>query len=144
MGVIIQHYHADNDRLADNGFMNAFKQQQQTISFCGVNAHFQNGIAEKRIRYLHEQAHTMLLHAKSRWPKVVSVHLWPYALRSANQLRQVTPDKKDGTSPLERFSGAELAANLKDCHTPLCPVYALDSSLANGNSIPKWDNICRL
>jgi hypothetical protein len=54
MGVRIQHYHADNGRFADNGFMNAVKQQQQTISFCGVNAHFQNVIAEKRIRDLQE------------------------------------------------------------------------------------------
>jgi hypothetical protein len=37
-----------------------------------------------------------------------------------------------------------VAANLKDCHTPLCPLYALNSSLANGKSIPKWDNRCRL
>jgi hypothetical protein len=139
-GVRIQHYHADNGRFADNGFMNAVKQKQQTISFCGVNAHFQNGIAEKIIRDLQEQARTMMLHAKSRWPKEVSIHLWPYALRSANQLRQVTPDKEDRTSPLERFSGAEVAANLKDCHTPLYPVYALNSSLASGKSIPKWDN----
>jgi hypothetical protein len=144
MGVRIQHYHADNSRFADNGFMNAVKQQQQTISFCGVNAHFQNGIAEKRIRDLQEQARTILLYAKSSWPKGVSIHLWPYALRSANHLRQVAPDKEDRTSPLERLSGAEVAANLKDCHTPLCPVYALNSSLANGKSIPKWDNRCRL
>jgi hypothetical protein len=144
MGVRIQHYHADNGRFADNGFTNAVRQKQQTIYFCGVNAHFQNGIAEKRIRDLQEQARTMLLHAKSRWPKGVSIHLWPYALRSANQLRQVTPDKEDGTAPLERFSGAEVAENLKDCHTPLCPVYALNSSLASGKSIPKWDNRCRL
>jgi hypothetical protein len=89
MGVMIQHYHADNGIFVDNGLMNAVKKKQQTISFCGVNAHFQNGIAEKRIRDLQEQACTMLLHAKSRWPKRVSIHLWPYALRSANQLRQV-------------------------------------------------------
>jgi hypothetical protein len=144
MGVRIQHYHADNGRFADNGFMNDVKQHQQTISFCGVNAHFQNGIAKKRIRDLQEQSRTMLLYVKSRWPKGVSINLWPYALRSANQLRQVTPDKEDGTSPLEIFSGAEVAANLKDCHTPLYPVYALNSSLANGKSIPKWDNRCRL
>jgi hypothetical protein len=144
MGVRIQHYHADNGRFADNLFMNAVKQQQQTIYFCGVNAHFQNGIAEKRIRDLQEQARTMMLHAKSRWPKGVDIHLWPYTLRSTNYLRQVTPDKEDGTSPLERFSGAEVAANLKDCRTPLCPVYALNSSLANGKSITKWDNRCRL
>jgi hypothetical protein len=144
MGVRIKHYHADNGRFADNGFMNAVKKQQQTISFCGVNVHFQNGIAEKIILDLQEQAHTMLLHAKSRWPKVISIHLWPYALRSSNQLRQVTPDKEDGTSPLEMFSGAEVTVNLKDWHTPLFTLYALNSALASGNSIPKWDNRCRL
>jgi hypothetical protein len=74
----------------------------------------------------------------------VSIHLWTYALRSANHLRQFTPDKEDGTSPVERFSGAEVAANLKDYRTPLCPVYALNSSLTSGKSIPKWDNRCRL
>jgi hypothetical protein len=83
-GVRIQHYHADNSIFADNGFMNAVRQNQQTISFCGANAHFQNGIAENRIRDLQEQARTMLLHANSRWPKGVSIHLWPYALRSSN------------------------------------------------------------
>jgi hypothetical protein len=75
---------------------------------------------------------------------VISIHLWPYALRSANQLRQVTPGKEDGTPPLERFFGAEVAATLKDCHTPLCPVYTLNIALASGNSIPKWDTICTL
>jgi hypothetical protein len=144
MGVRIQHYHDDNGRFADNGFMNAVKKQQQTISFCGVNAHFQNGVAEKRIRDLQEQAHTMLLHAKSRWSEVISIHLWQYALRSANHLIQVTPDKEDGTPPLERFSGEEVSENLKDCHTPLCPIYELNSVLASGNSIPKWDDRCRL
>jgi hypothetical protein len=143
-GVRIQHYHADNGRFSDKGFMNAVKKQQHTISFCKVNAHFQNWIAEKRIRDLQEQAHNMLMNAKSRWPKAVSAHLWPYALRSTNQLRQFTPDKEAGTPPLERFSGSEVAANLKDCHTPLCPVYALNSSLASDKSIPKWDKICRL
>jgi hypothetical protein len=42
------------------------------------------------------------------------------------------------------FSRAEVAANLKEFHTPLCPVYALNSALASGDSIPKWDNRCRL
>jgi hypothetical protein len=45
MGVVIQNYHVDKDKFADNGFMNAMKKQQQPISFCGVNAHFQSWIA---------------------------------------------------------------------------------------------------
>ena len=55
-GVKILHYHADNGRFADNGFIQACKDNNQGITYCGVNAHFQNGVAEKRIRDLQEQA----------------------------------------------------------------------------------------
>jgi hypothetical protein len=42
-GVKIKHYHADNGRFAENAFMQHVDKCNQTISFCGVNAHFQNG-----------------------------------------------------------------------------------------------------
>ena len=45
-GVMIQHYHADNGRFADNKWRNECKRKGQTLSFCGVNAHHQNGVAE--------------------------------------------------------------------------------------------------
>ena len=70
-GVRIQHYHADNGRFADNAFRASLEQQHQTISFCGVNAHWQNGIAERRIRDLQEAATTMLLYAQRRWPDAI-------------------------------------------------------------------------
>ena len=60
MGVIVSHYHADNGVFADNKFRNAVKEKQQTLSFCGVNAHFQNGKAEKRIGDSTGLARTML------------------------------------------------------------------------------------
>jgi hypothetical protein len=47
--VQVQHYHADNGRFAENDFKAAVEAQGQTISFCGVNAHFQNAVAERRI-----------------------------------------------------------------------------------------------
>ena len=48
-GVTVRHYHADNGRFADNAFIGDVAQEGQTITYCGVNAHWQNGIAEKRI-----------------------------------------------------------------------------------------------
>jgi hypothetical protein len=48
-GVHIKHYHADNGRFKDNLCMKSIEDKGQTISFCGVGAHHQNGIAEKRI-----------------------------------------------------------------------------------------------
>jgi hypothetical protein len=100
-GVSIKHYHANNGRFADNAFIDSVARSGQTISYCGVNAHFQNGIAEKRIRDLQEQARKQLLHAKSRWPSAIEINLWPYALRTANDIRNTIPDKEDGSSPLE-------------------------------------------
>jgi hypothetical protein len=64
-GVIVKHYHADNGRFAESLFMSVVAESGQTISFCGVSAHFQNGIAEKRIRDLSEQARKQLVHAKA-------------------------------------------------------------------------------
>jgi hypothetical protein len=54
------------------------------------------------------------------------------------------PDIKDGTCPSERFSGVEVAPNIKANHTCGCPVYALNSKLAAGKSIPKWDSRARV
>jgi hypothetical protein len=70
-GVTIKHYHANNGRFADNAFMQSVAESGQTISFCGVNAHFQNGIAEKRIRDLSEQARKQLLWNDSAVPTSV-------------------------------------------------------------------------
>ena len=42
-GVTIKHYHADNGIFASNGFREEVRWCGQTISFCGVNAHHQNG-----------------------------------------------------------------------------------------------------
>ena len=53
-GITIKHYHADNGRFADNAFILDCQANRQSISYCGVNAHFQNGIAERRIRDLQE------------------------------------------------------------------------------------------
>ena len=44
-GIRINHYHCDNDLYADNAFKESCKSSRQRLTFCGVNAHFQNGIA---------------------------------------------------------------------------------------------------
>ena len=46
-GVIVCHYHADNGRFADLGWLNEIRKEGQTQTFYGVNAHHQNGVAEK-------------------------------------------------------------------------------------------------
>ena len=143
-GVTVKHYHADNGRFADNAFLKSVAESGQTISFCGVNAHFQNGIAEKRIRDLSEQARKQLLHAKARWPSAIEINLWPYALRNANDIRNTIPDKDDGSSPLERFCRSEVRPKLRHNHTFGCPVYSLHDKLQGGKGLPKWNPRARL
>jgi hypothetical protein len=73
-GVHMKHYHADNGRFKDNAFLERTQKNHQTISFSGVGAHHQNGIAEKRIGDLQKRATTVLLHAQRRWPDAINNH----------------------------------------------------------------------
>ena len=139
MNVRIQHYHADNGRFAENLFMNHVKKMKQTISFCGVNAHFQNGVAERRIRELSDGARTSLLHAKDRWPKAISVHLWPFAVRHRNEVFNATRRVNGPASPIEIFSNATVHPRLKHFHPFGCPTYRLNRALQGEKSQPRWE-----
>ena len=83
-GVTIQAYHVDNGIFKAKKWMEECHQQKQNLTFAGVNAHHQNGIAKQRICKLQETTRAMLIHASKRWPGVVTIHLWPYAMRMAN------------------------------------------------------------
>ena len=108
-GVRIQHYHADNGHFADKGFVNHCQDENQTLTYCGVNAHFQNGVAEKKIRDLQEKTQTCLLYAMHKWPRMIVANLWPYALRYVNDVANATPNKGEDITPLEKFSSVSVA-----------------------------------
>ena len=131
-GVKVIHYHADNGRFADNAFINDCKAQRQGPSYCGVNAHFQNGIAERRIRDLQEQTRTSMLYAMNKWKRMVLICLWPYAMRHANDIANATPRKGDDRSPLERFSGVDITPKLRHFHAFWLP------NLRIGQRSAKW------
>ena len=144
MNVQVKHYHADNGRFCQKGFMQSIREKEQTISFCGVSAHFQNGKAKKRIRDLQDQARKMLLHAIAKWPQANTTHLWPYALAHAANVANHLPTGPDGNSSLELSSGTEVRPKLKHFHTFGCPVFALDSRLQDGKFTPKCNPRCRI
>ena len=150
-GVTVKHYHADNGRFAENAFMESVAKSMQTISFCGVNAHFQNGVAEKRIRDLKDSSRTALIHANRRWPEAVTTNLWPYALRMANGIHNQTPTRKpsrfsndNDKSPLELFTGSPVAGNPRHWHTFACPVYILDNAMQAQKKIDAWTERTRI
>jgi hypothetical protein len=79
-GVNIEGYHAGNGIFKAQKWATACHEKGQGLTFAGVNAHHQNGIAERRIRTLQELARMMLLLANKRWPKAITTNLWPYAI----------------------------------------------------------------
>ena len=78
-GVIVKSYRADNGRFSDNAFREHCELCHQDLSYCGVGAHHQNGIAERHIGLLTNTARTVLLHAAKMWPEAITLSFWPFA-----------------------------------------------------------------
>ncbi len=83
IGVTAKAYHANNECFADKGFKDDCAASKQSITFCGVGSHHQNGIAERKIKELTLGDWTLLLHAKRMLPEYISTILWPFALKCA-------------------------------------------------------------
>ena len=115
----------------------ACKDNNQGLTYCGVNAHFQNGVAEKRIRDLQEQARTMLWFAVHKWPCMLSMALWTYALWTANEVCNTTPFEGQMKTPMELFAQVAIAPKLRHFHTFGCPTYILDNKLQGDKAIQK-------
>jgi hypothetical protein len=138
MGVKVLHYHADNGRFCKNVFMKDVTEQGQTISFCGVNAHFQSGVTERRIRELQDGARTSLIHAKHRWGSAIDAQLWPYALRHRNDIFNSTQKEGHKLCTLKTFSKSKVRPKLKHFHPFGCPAYRVNNEIQAGNNHPQW------
>jgi hypothetical protein len=55
-------------------------------------------------------------------------------------MRNYFHGSKDGTCPSETFLDMVVAPNLKANHTFGCPIYAMNSKLAYGKTIKKWNS----
>ena len=146
-GIKVDHYHADNGIFKAEKFVQACRKNGQGLSFAGVNAHHQNGRAERRIRTLQEMTRTSLIHAKRRWDDAITTNLWPYALRVSNDAYNNTPSLKDASrrTPHQIFTGTTVAENPKHWFHFGCPVFVLDNDLQAGRNIRnKWKSRSRM
>ena len=132
--------HADNGAFRANAWVKSCGDSGQRLTFAGVNAHYQNGMCERRMRLLTELARTMLIAANKRWPKVISTNLWPCALRMANDVLNETPSLQDKQrrTPQQIFSNADVQTNPKHWKPFGCPTCALDSDLQQQLPFHKW------
>ena len=124
--------------MACQEFLNHINTYQHTITYCGMNAHGQNGIAEQAIQSSCDIAHTMLIRAIEKWPEAVTMVLWPFALKMAANIHNGTPGQS-GLSPEEIFTRQKAQPDrLLDVHTFGYPVFVLDPKLQQGQKILKW------
>lgn len=143
--VIIAGYHADNGRFAEARFREQCELEKQTLSYCAVGAHHQNGIAESNIKTFTLGARTCLLHAKRLWPEAITTMLWPFALQYYVESYNTFHMDKEHRTPLMKFSGSLDLPDVTNFHPFGCPVFVLESKLqTSSKGLPKWDPRSRL
>ena len=82
-GIIKKKFHPDNGIFAEEGFKSDVSNNNQTIRYCVVGAHLQNGISEADIEQLTEKSRTVMIHVKHRWLEVIQPCLCPFTLKQA-------------------------------------------------------------
>ena len=102
------------------------------ITYYGVNAHFQNGPAEKAIRYLQTISQHMILHAKGRWTKSINLSLWTYVFRIAIHLHKNVPNAADASSRLEAFLRIDVSPKSSHYHNFGCSAFTLITEADQG------------
>lgn len=146
-GIDIKAYHADNGIFSTRSWREDFDEKNQKLTYSGVCAHHQNGVAEKKIQLLQTMARSMLIHAKHKWPKTVSTHLWPYAIFYVTYCLNNTPTSKSKfkETPEQLFTKSKVNINPLFFQPFASPSYVLQRELQSQQGIyNKWKERGRL
>jgi hypothetical protein len=124
----VKHYQVDNGQFSDKEFLAACNNLNQTIEFCRVGAHHQNGIIENRNKQLTQIARVFLLHGMRMWPQMVDQMFRPFAIKASAEKMNSLHIDTDGHTPKSKFYGFNIEnIPVKTFHTMFCPCYVLDS-----------------
>ena len=139
-GLSVKHYHANNGRSLDNGFVDAINIKSQKPTFCGVGAHHQNGIIENKNKVLTAGARTLLLHGIRMWPQIIDYMFWSFAIKDV--AKWINSLKVDilGRMPESSLHGVEVQdIPMKSYHKIFCPTYVIEARLQStgGAGLPK-------
>jgi hypothetical protein len=82
-GALIKQYRGDNHPFSTQEFLDELELCEQDITYRGVGAHFQNGVAEQALQTVTSWARAMMMHQLLHWPEQFDPALWPFALEHA-------------------------------------------------------------
>ena len=140
-GVQIAHYHTKNGCFANHGFINHCTQNGQVITYCDVNPHFQNGVAEWKICNIQEYTWTALIYTCNKWPSMVTIHLWPYAMRHYYNISNSTTQVGTTLSPYVLFLGMMVAPKICHFHSLDAPLTCLPTHYSQVKGT-KMEDLC--
>ena len=143
-GIRVKKFHTDSGFFAEEGFKSDVWDNNQTIRYCRVGAHFQNVISEAAIKQLTEKARTMMIRENHRWPDVIQPFLWPSVLKQVEFNLNTLRLGKSGKSRAKTFRALHKKITIRHYHTFGCQVYVLDAQLQGASFIPKWDTGVRV
>lgn len=142
--ISIKAYHSDNGIFAEQGFRDAVRESSQTITYCAANHHSQNGIVERHIGELTKGSRANILHAQRRWPEAIGTILWPFSWKYYEKIYNAFHVMSNGRTPNQKWTDTDVIPDPKEFHPFGCSIYVLDSCLATGKSIPKWEPRARV
>ena len=139
-GIKVQAYRADNHPFGKPTFIRDCEIQDQTLTFSGVGAHFQNGVAERALQTNTNWARAMMMHQLIHWPEQFNPELWPFALEHATHVWNSTPKQGSPFAPWELLTKTRRMgpSPLEHARVWGCPVYVLNPKLQDGKKLPKW------
>ena len=102
-GLICSNYDFFENSIASN----------QAIDFSGVDAHYQNRIAERMIKTITYYDQIMLLNTMIFWTYVITTEFLPYAIKLAIHVGNNCPDYS-GLTALDNFSSTKGHTRVKN------------------------------
>lgn len=80
IGVIIGAIHTNNGVFNSQLFCNHCDGLHQQLSYSGVGAYHQDGVAEHAIQLISNMAHANLIHTSIQWTEWSLIDRWPLAI----------------------------------------------------------------
>ena len=115
-GILINSYKPDNGFFKANECVSHIREPNQKLSYCGVNVHQKNGVAEGEIHTMSEYACSFMLYMLVHWEQTATSDIWSMVVYYAVYPYSHLPNEK-GIAPADLFTGVTvLMHKLRDCH----------------------------